>query len=247
MLSEKQLSSFKNRLEERKNSLNEQLEENNHLDIERSHVNESIGELSHYDNHPADTATALFEREKDIALLEHYEKELKDIDHALDQIAKNKYGMCETCGKDIPVERLEILPTATHCVQHSPDQVVSHNRPVEEGVLMPAFGKFEYDEKDATFFDAEDSWQEVQRYGTSETPSDFFDPEMLDYNSMLNEEDETISYVEELESFIGTDIYGKNIQIYPNAIHEKYEERLDEDGVMSVVGNLGAPKLDVEK
>ena len=36
-----------------------------------------------YDNHPADDATELYEREKDIALYEHAQQELKEIDYAL--------------------------------------------------------------------------------------------------------------------------------------------------------------------
>lgn len=246
MLQEKQLSTFKTMLKDRKDELKSQLEQNDHLNISQAHANESIGELSHYDNHPADTATALYEREKDIALLDHYEKELKDIEHALNEIEKGNYGQCEKCGIDIPLERLKALPTTTFCVEHSPDQIESHSRPVEEGVLLPAFGKFEYDEKDSNFYDAEDAWQSVEIYGTSETPSDFADRNMMDYNDMIVEEDESISFVEEIESFIATDIEGKNITIYPNSIHQKYEERLDDDEVMSVVGNLGAEEIDYE-
>ncbi len=38
-----------------------------------------MGELSSYDNHPADEGTDLYEREKDIALNEHSEIRLKNI------------------------------------------------------------------------------------------------------------------------------------------------------------------------
>lgn len=244
MLTPNKLSMLKNELLQRKKELQQELEATDYFDTKRSHVNDSIGELSHYDNHPADTGTELFEREKDTALVEHFEKEIKDINHALDRMENGTYGRCEACQKDIPIERLEALPTATHCIEHSPDQVVSHQRPIEEEILKPAFGKFEYDEKDANFFDAEDSWQEVARYGTSETPSDFNDPSMLDYNSMYSEEDESTGYVEELETFVATDIEGNEVRVYPNAVHELYEERLDSDGAMSVTGNLGQAELE---
>jgi YteA family regulatory protein len=236
----------KNKLLERQAELNHQLKVNNYLDIKSNHVHESLGELSTYDNHPADTGTALFEREKDIALVEHYEKELKDIEQALEAIEKGNYGKCIVCHKNIPLERLQALPTTLYCIDHSPEQHISHSRPVEEEVLSPPFGKFEIDNKDATFFDSEDAWQEVARYGTSETPSDFADPEMLDYNSMLIEEDEFVGFVEDIDAFIGTDIYGQNIQVYPNAIHQKYEESLDEAGAMATVGNLGETQLEEE-
>ncbi|MEM5591840.1 hypothetical protein AAHH67_09065 [Niallia circulans] len=38
---------------------------------------ESVGELSSYDNHPADLGTELFEREKDSALEQHDQSELE--------------------------------------------------------------------------------------------------------------------------------------------------------------------------
>ncbi|KEF37550.1 transcriptional regulator, TraR/DksA family [Schinkia azotoformans MEV2011] len=244
MLTPNELSSIKAELQERKKEISEGLEATDYFDTERAQVHDSIGELSNYDNHPGDHGTELFERGKDIALVEHAEKEIKDINHVLANIEKGTYGKCEECGKDIPVDRLKALPTATHCIEHTPDNVVSHQRPVEEDILKPPYGQFEYDEKDATFYDAEDSWQDVGRYGTSETPSDFFDQSMLDYNDMYVEEDENVGYVEDIESFVATDITGNHIQVYPNATHQLYEERLDAEGVMSVTGNLGGEELE---
>ncbi|WP_102345199.1 TraR/DksA C4-type zinc finger protein [Bacillus sp. Marseille-P3661] len=247
MLTSEKLSTLRKALLDRQQEIDNDLHATDYFDTKRSFANDSTGELSHYDNHPADTATDLFEREKDIALVEHFEKELKDINHALARIEDGSYGKCETCQADIPVERLEALPTATHCLKHSPDQVVSHRRPVEEDVLGPPFGDLEYDEKDSTFYDSEDSWQDVEQYGTSETPSDFNDRSMLDYNGMYVEEDEPTSYVQEIDSFIATDIDGNNVRVYPNAVHEQYEERLDEEEVMSVVGNLGQAELEFDE
>lgn len=244
MLTPNELSAIKETLIMRKEEINRELEATDYFDIKRAHETDSSGELSRYDNHPGDTATDLYEREKDIALVEHYEKELKDIGHALENIENGTYGICEKCQQEIPVERLKALPTATHCIEHTPDKFESHQRPIEEKILIPPFGKFEYDERDANFYDAEDSWQDVQRYGTSETPSDFFDQSMLDYNDMYVEEDERIGYVEDIESFIGTDIEGKEIKIYPNAVHQLYEAQLDSEDVMSVTGNLGAAELE---
>ncbi len=71
------------------------------------------------------------------------------------------YGICEVCGKPIPFERLEAIPTTTFCKEHSPDQVVSQQRPIEESVLSPPFGEFVV-HKEAETFDAEDSWQKLR-------------------------------------------------------------------------------------
>ena len=42
--------------------------------------------------------------------------EIEAIDNALIRIETGSYGHCEDCGKDIPVARLQALPTATTCL-----------------------------------------------------------------------------------------------------------------------------------
>ncbi|WP_449537351.1 yteA family sporulation protein [Ferdinandcohnia sp. Marseille-Q9671] len=238
MLTNEQLSTFRSQLIKAKKEVEEQLRDGDHFDLEQGHFHESVGELSSYDNHPGDEATELYEREKDIALNEHVEKELEDINYALQAIQEGTYGTCQKCGKDIPFDRLDAIPTTTYCVEHSPTQVVSHNRPIEEGVLMPPFGKFELDEEDESVsFDAEDSWQEVARYGTSESPSDLTDS-VDHYNEAFIESGENVGYVEDYENFVATDIEGKEIIIYPNNQHERYEDALDEEGLMTIFGDL---------
>lgn len=237
MLTQEQLSTFRSILLKAKKEKKRELKQNNHFGIEAGHYHESMGELSSIDNHPADEGTDLFERQKDIALNEHLEKELRDLDHALEAIEKGTYGKCEICHKDIPIERLEALPTTTYCIEHSPNQHISHRRPVEEGVLMPPYGKFSFDDEDSVAFDAEDSWQEVQKWGTSETPSDLAFP-VDSYNEVYIDDDDNVGYVEDFENFIGTDITGRNITVYPNNQHQTYERFLDEEGTMTIFGDL---------
>jgi len=59
----------------------------------------------------------LIEREKNVALVSQLERKKEDVEAALRLIEKGKYGICERCGKEIPVERLEVRPDATLCVQ----------------------------------------------------------------------------------------------------------------------------------
>lgn len=244
MLTTEQLAELRLQLLQDKEDLEEHLQQNDHFGLERGHYHESMGELSSYDNHPADEGTDLYEREKDIALNEHYSFALRNINHALEAMEKGVYGKCEVCGKEILLERLQALPNTTYCKEHSPDQVVSHDRPVEEGVLMPPFGKFDMDEKDESVgYDAEDAWQEVAQWGTSETPSDLAFPQD-DYQDIYPEADENIGYVEDYENFVGNDLYGKNVTVYPNQQHEKYEDALDEEGLMTSFGDLPAYEHD---
>lgn len=239
MLTDDQQAALQKRLLKAKQELEERLNHNDHFGMKRSHAHDSTGELASYDNHPADEATELYEREKDIALHEHAERELNNIKRALQAIEAGTYGRCEICGQPIPYERLEALPTTTFCKEHSRDQIVSHQRPLEEGVLLPPFGKFDFDDQDAAIYDAEDAWQEVARYGTSDTPSDLW--KYVDhYNEAYTEAEEPVGYVEAFENFAAVDLYGHPLAIYPTREHEQLEAILDREQIMSNIGDLRA-------
>ncbi len=45
--------------------------------------------------------------------------QVEEIDRALSKIDEGTYGICEDCGKAIPVERLRALPATRYCVRHS--------------------------------------------------------------------------------------------------------------------------------
>ncbi|AKP46137.1 DNA binding proteinDksA/TraR family [Bacillus smithii] len=238
MLSQDQITDFRGRLLDAKKDLEKRLQMNDRYNLESGHPHSSVGELSSYDNHPGDEGTELFEREKDLALDEHSRLEWRNIRRALEAIENGTYGICEKCGKEIPYERLDALITATTCKEHSPDQETSRSRPVEEEVLTPPFGKFDGDDRDESVaFDSEDSWQAVAEWGTSETPSDFIESP-LHYNDMYIESEENVGYVEDYENFIGNNIVGKGIKVYPNDQHEIFEEALDEEGIMTTFGDL---------
>jgi RNA polymerase-binding protein DksA len=68
------------------------------------------------DNHPADVATITLDREIDYTLEENEERVLAAIDGALKRIDDGTYGICQTCGRPIAVERLEAVPYTTQCI-----------------------------------------------------------------------------------------------------------------------------------
>ncbi len=76
---------------------------------------DSVGELSSFDQHQADLGTETFEREKDLSFLESIEAELADVEHALRRLDEGTYGICEACGKPIDDARLEAVPAARFC------------------------------------------------------------------------------------------------------------------------------------
>lgn len=62
------------------------------------------------------------EKDRDILIrLEEREaEELRRIQAALGLIDEKEYGRCQVCGKPIPRARLEELPTAFRCIEHTP-------------------------------------------------------------------------------------------------------------------------------
>ena len=74
--------------------------------------NDGMSELSDYDQHPADTASETFEREKDLSILEQLEAELAELQAALERVDAGTYGTDELTGEPIDPARLEALPTA---------------------------------------------------------------------------------------------------------------------------------------
>lgn len=223
MITQEQINQCKNRLLKRQAELIDQVQDNFGMEYEFSH--ESIGELSNYDNHPADHGTGLFERGKDLALNEHAEKELEEINEALHAIEEGTYGICSKCGADIPFERLQVVPTTERCIQHADKVGFERDRPVEEEVFSPNINPDEITKEVQVGYDAEDAWQDVSRYGTSNTPSDLYG-DQDSYNEMFANSDENIGSAEEVESFLSADIDGKYDGVTPN--HNKYEEEEDE-------------------
>ena len=73
---------------------------------------EQVGELSSYDQHPADLGSETFEREKDLSILEGLETELAEVEAALRRLAEGTYGIDEVTGERIDPERLEAIPEA---------------------------------------------------------------------------------------------------------------------------------------
>ena len=64
----------------------------------------------------ADVAADVIDRTLLTALGTQDANRLQQIDSALDRINQGTYGRCVKCGKEIPHERLEVLPYALMCI-----------------------------------------------------------------------------------------------------------------------------------
>lgn len=226
------LIQLRRQLEEEQRDIENRLNENEHYGL-KTGMNDSVGELSGYDNHPADLGTEIYERGKDIALNEQSETSLTEIEAALKRMDEGTYGICIECGREIPYERLQAVPTAQYCVEHQPNDDVSNRRPAEEDVLAPPFEKHNFDKDDReTEFDAEDAWQAVEQYGTS-NPPDFY-REGENYNELGNEPDERRGAVADIEEVAVTDITGErnddgSIEFTRNSAYDRLQDEEDEE------------------
>lgn len=219
-LSQDQLSSLSSELKQNQQRLAKQLDENNAYGLASS-LRDATGELSTLDNHPADLGTEMFERGKDLALLEQAELEFARTEEALRAIQDGRYGHCLACDADIAYERLEALPDTLYCIEHSPQQQVSERRPVEEQFLHQPFGRTSLDEQDATGFDGEDSWQAVEQYGNSDSPA-MAEQDVDNYEQGMIETNEQDGYTELFEGFAATDITGTQRVFVRNRAYSTY-------------------------
>lgn len=226
---------LKRRLLQEKSELEARVSGNDHFGLTSS-FRESTGELSGIDNHPADAGTETFERSKDIALLEKEALRLERVDAALARMETGEYGHCVACGKFIPTERLEALPTAIYCIEHEPRKENIERRPAEELFLTPPFGRTSLDEKEGqNGFDGEDAWQIVESWGSSNSPAYAEGNNIDDYESMAIESDENDGFVEPLESFLATDITGTHVRIVRNSAYHRYMASNEGDHLLEPV------------
>jgi RNA polymerase-binding transcription factor DksA len=115
-LARQRLSTEHQRLERLRTSL-----ENDHLhDVPE----DDTGIRSRVYQHPADSASDAFEREKEFSILEQVQAELAAVDRALQRLDEGKYGTCEVCGDSITDERLSVMPATRFCIGHQGDAEV---------------------------------------------------------------------------------------------------------------------------
>lgn len=109
------LEYFRRRLEEMRDTLRSQVE---HLEGEYDPETGAPTQGYGVNNHPADDATDVFDRQRYRAIGNEVEDELRTVEQALERIDNGTYGICAVSGKEIPVERLEARPAAATLVEY---------------------------------------------------------------------------------------------------------------------------------
>ena len=108
------LEYFKNIILEKRQEIIRSISSTDLINLEkRTHPNG--GEISQYSTHMADQGSDTNQYELDNYFVARKLKFLRHIDQALARIEEGIYGMCVMCNKEIPRERLEVVPHTQQC------------------------------------------------------------------------------------------------------------------------------------
>jgi RNA polymerase-binding transcription factor DksA len=93
-------------------------------DAQSQDLRERAGELSVYRLHPADVGSEAHEQEKDFLLASVEGRRLYAIDEALTRLYRtpDDFGQCTVCGRDIEMDRIDVIPETTLCAAHARQQ-----------------------------------------------------------------------------------------------------------------------------
>lgn len=116
MLSQEQLNYFKDKLLEMKNQAEEEMERHHEGYENEEYSKDNTGDISSVQDHPADSGTEMHEQSKEQTLYEAARERYRDAEKALEKIENGTYGKSEISGEEIPIERLEVMPTARYRV-----------------------------------------------------------------------------------------------------------------------------------
>lgn len=114
-LAKSTLERFKKKLEEERERLEDQIADYERV-LEEARLTESSSDRSP-DPGNAEASSMKLEYAKELSIEQNTLDLLSKANRALERIDAGTYGICESCGKAIPVERLEALPYSTLCVE----------------------------------------------------------------------------------------------------------------------------------
>lgn len=70
-----------------------------------------------YTNHQADDATMVFDQTVDASTFKSVQNRLRQIEEAVARHRAGTYGICENCGGEIDIARLEAIPYTPLCLR----------------------------------------------------------------------------------------------------------------------------------
>jgi len=113
-LAKSTVEKFQARLEEERVRLLG-LVEDYEQELEDARLSESSSDRSP-DPGNAEASSTKLEYAKELSIEQNTLDLLGKVERALEMVKAGSYGICESCGKSIPLNRLDVLPYATHCI-----------------------------------------------------------------------------------------------------------------------------------
>ncbi len=114
-MNQEKLKEIKNKLEKKRESVIEELES---FARENKEIKDDFEtKFPHLGDHMDENAIEVSDYENQLSVEHNLENDLKKIDKALEKIENGTYGVCEKCGGEINLERLEALPEAAECMK----------------------------------------------------------------------------------------------------------------------------------
>ena len=105
-MEEKQLQKFKTQLEDMKAKIMDDVEQT------LTDMTTQSGNIPD----PNDRATVESDRNFELRIRDRERKLMNKVEEALLRIDEGEYGVCEECGEDISIKRLEARPVAKYCI-----------------------------------------------------------------------------------------------------------------------------------
>jgi DnaK suppressor protein len=113
-LAKSTVDKYRARLEDERERLQELVQEYEQ-ELEEARLSESSSDRSP-DPGNAEASSTKLEYAKELSLEQNTLDLLSKVEWALAKIGEGTYGICDSCGKSIPLARLDALPYATLCV-----------------------------------------------------------------------------------------------------------------------------------
>ncbi len=99
----------------------------------------------------ADIASNLIDEEIVMSIAQGEAREIEEIDNALSQIKKGKYGVCENCGRKINKQRLMAIPFVSLCLKCKEAEERDEEIQIDGGgyyrIESADYGEFEKDDE----------------------------------------------------------------------------------------------------
>lgn len=118
-LKQNELDELRGSLEAEKDSLEEELASHGRVQGETGDWQGSSAGFEGQEADPLDVGDQIEELATNVPLVEELEQRHKDVEDALERMDNGTYGVCEECGEEIPMDRLEANPAARACVAHA--------------------------------------------------------------------------------------------------------------------------------